>query len=312
MSSRSRSVDTSSSITGRRHNRIIAFLTLETKSAPKLLMGPIVIFLLAITVFPTLYALYISMHNYQLTNPLEMKFVGLDNYAALFTDSRFWNALKTTGIFMGSSLIVELVLGFVLALLIAKNFKGSSIVKSVFLLPTITTPVVVGLIWVMLYDPQFGIINYFLGMFMEPQSWLANESTAIWALVVVDVWEWSPFVALVLLAGLQSLPNEPYEAAEVDGASKWQAFVHLTLPLMKPYIIIAIVFRFMDLFRWFDTIYVMTKGGPGTATETLNMFGYLTGFEFLNMGYAAVIGIIMLIIIIVVSQTIIKRVMIKE
>lgn len=147
---------------------------------------------------------------------------------------------------------------------------------------------------------------------MEPQSWLAHESTAIWALVVVDVWEWSPFVALVLLAGLQSLPNEPYEAAEVDGASKWQAFVHLTLPLMKPYIIIAIIFRFMDLFRWFDTIYVMTKGGPGTATETLNMFGYLTGFEFLNMGYAAVIGIIMLIIIIVVSQTIIKRVMIKE
>lgn len=310
MSSKSSQADTSSDM-NQRKRRMMSLLTLESRSASKILMGPIVVFLLAITVFPTLYALYISLHNYQLTDPLGMKFIGLDNYATLLTDPRFWNALKTTGIFMGGSLVLEIVIGFVLALLIAKNFKGSSFVKSVFLLPTITTPVVVGLIWMMLYDPQFGIINYFLSMFMEPQSWLANESTAIWALVAVDVWEWSPFVALVLLAGLQSLPNEPYEAAEVDGASKWEAFLHLTLPLMKPYIIIAVIFRFMDLFRWFDTIYVMTKGGPGTATETLNMFGYLTGFEFLNMGYAAVIGIVMLITIIVVSQTIIKRVMIK-
>lgn len=301
-----------SSVTKSQKNRIVSLLTLETKSAPKILMGPIVVFLLAITVFPTVYALYISSHNYHLADPLGRKFVGLGNFMTLFTDPRFWNAFKNTSIFMGGSLILEIILGFILALLIAKNFRGSSIVKSVFLLPTITTPVVVGLIWIMLYDPQFGIINYVLSFFMEPQAWLANERTAIWALVVVDVWEWSPFVALVLLAGLQSLPNEPYEAAEVDGASKWMTFLHLTLPLMKPYILIALIFRFMDLFRWFDTIYVMTKGGPGTATETLNMFGYLTGFEFLNMGYAAAIGIVMLIVIIIVSQTIIKRVMIKE
>lgn len=282
--------------------------TLETKWTPILLMSPITIFLLCITVFPTIYALIISLQNYELTNPLGRAFIGFENYVSLFSDSRFWNAVKVTLTFLAGSLFFEMVLGFLLALLISRNFRGSRFVKSVFLLPTITTPVVVGLIWIMMYDPQFGVINYFLtSVGMNPQNWLANTDTAIWALIAVDIWEWTPFVTLVLLAGLQSLPLEPYEAAKVDGANYLQSFYHITLPQMKHYIIIAFIFRFMDAFRWFDTIYVMTKGGPGTATETLNMFGYLTGFEFLNMGYAAAIGIFMLIMMIVISQGFVKK-----
>lgn len=287
--------------------------TLETRWTPLLLMGPITIFLLSITVFPTIYALVISLQDYELTNPLGRVFIGFENYMSLFSDSRFWNAVKVTLIFLVGSLFFEMILGFLLALLISRNFRGNRLVKSVFLLPTITTPVVVGLIWIMMYDPQFGVINYFLtSIGLDPQNWLANSDTAIWALIAVDVWEWTPFVALVLLAGLQSLPLEPYEAAKVDGANALQSFYHITLPQMKHYIIIAFIFRFMDAFRWFDTIYVMTKGGPGTATETLNMFGYLTGFEFLNMGYAAAIGIVMLIMMIVISQGFIKKFFISK
>ncbi|CAM4091479.1 sugar ABC transporter permease [Paenibacillus alkaliterrae] len=286
--------------------RLKLLFELETDSAYRLLVAPIVIFLLAVTVFPTLFALYTSTQHYFLSEPYNKHFTGLGNYAYMLQDSRFWGSLKTTFIFMASSIVIEMIMGIALALLMTRKFFGSGLAKTLFLLPTITTPVVVGLIWVMLYDPQFGFINYVLGeLGFAPQAWLSGEKSAIWAVVAVDVWEWTPFVALVVLAGLQSLPDEPYEAATVDGANTVQKFFHLTLPLITPYLLIAFVFRFMDLFRWFDTIYVMTKGGPGTATETLNMFGYLTGFNFMNVGYAASIGLTMLFMITAISKFVI-------
>lgn len=287
-------------------NRVKLLFQLETDSAPKLLVAPIFVFLMSVTVFPTLYALYTSTQRFLLSEPYNRHFNGIGNYWFMLQDSRFWGSLKTTFVFMLFSLIIEMILGVLLALLMSRKFGGSGLAKTLFLLPTITTPVVVGLIWVMMFDPQFGIINYALGQLgFAPQAWLAGEDTAIWAVIAVDVWEWTPFVALVVLAGLQSLPEEPYEAATVEGASAIQKFIHLTLPLIQPYLVIAFVFRFMDLFRWFDTIYVMTKGGPGTATETLNMFGYLTGFNFMNVGYAASIGLTMLFMIIAISKFVI-------
>lgn len=289
------------------------FFTLETKWTAVLLMSPIVIFLLCTTVFPTIYALIISLQSYNLADVAGREFIGLGNFTKLFADSQFWNAMKVTGIFLSGSLFFEMILGFCLALLISKNFRGNRLVKTIFLLPTVTTPVVVGLIWVMMYDAQFGVINYFLtSVGLSPQDWLANSDKAIWALIVVDIWEWTPFVALVILAGLQSLPTEPYEAARVDGASSWQMFRHVTLPMVKHYVIVAFIFRFMDAFRWFDTIYVMTKGGPGTATQTLNMFGYFSAFEYLNMGYAAAIGIVMLIMMILISQVFVKSFLLRK
>jgi multiple sugar transport system permease protein len=288
-------------------NKVKAFWSLETKAAPKLLLAPIFIFLLTLTVFPLLFAITTSLQSYKLTDPLDQHFIGLYNFLAVLKDERFWNSLKNTLQFISFSLVMEMILGMIVALLLTRKFRGSQIAKSLFLLPTITTPVVVGLIWVMLYDSQFGIINFVLGKLGLPlQTWLSNTHAAMWALIAVDIWEWTPYVALVLLAGLQSLPHEPYEAAEVDGASAFQKFFHLTLPLIQPYILIAVVFRFMDSFRWFDTIYVMTRGGPGIATETVNMYGYLQGFTHLNMGYAATLGLCMLFIITFVSKRIVS------
>jgi len=290
-----------------RKHRLKQMLVLETDNAYRLLIAPITIFLLAVTVFPTLFALYTSTQHYLLYEPYNKHFNGLGNYLFMLQDGRFWGALKNTLVFMSVSLVGEMALGTLLALLLSRGSFGVGLAKTLFLLPTITTPVVVGLIWVMLYDPQFGLINYALGKLgLAPQAWLASDKTAIWAVILVDIWEWTPFVALVVLAGLQSLPVEPYEAATVDGAGSMQKFIHLTLPLLTPYLLIAFVFRFMDLFRWFDTIYVMTKGGPGTATETLNLFGYLTGFTFMNMGYAAAIGITMLMIMIFLARYVLR------
>ena len=288
-------------------NRLIHIFSLETKAAPKLLLLPIVIFLLSLTVFPLIYAILTSLQYYVLSDPLAKRFIWLQNYTKMLYDGRFWNSLVNTFHFIAVSLTLEMVLGIIMALLLARKFLGSGLAKTLLLLPTITTPVVVGLIWIMLYDPQFGLINYLLvELGFHPQAWLDSEKSAMWALIIVDVWEWTPFVALVLLAGLQSLPVEPYEAAMVDGASPFQRFIHLTLPLLKPYLIIAFLIRFMDAFRWFDTIYIMTKGGPGTATETVNMYGYLTGFNFLNMGYAATLGITMLVLITFISTLVVK------
>ena len=287
--------------------RLVHVFSLETKTAPKLLLLPIVIFLLSLTVFPLIYAILTSLQYYVLSDPLAKRFVWLQNYTNMLYDERFWNSLVNTFHFIAVSLTLEMVLGIIMALLLARKFLGSGLAKTLLLLPTITTPVVVGLIWIMLYDPQFGLINYLLvELGFHPQAWLDSEKSAMWALIIVDVWEWTPFVALVLLAGLQSLPVEPYEAAMVDGASPFQRFIHLTLPLLKPYLIIAFLIRFMDAFRWFDTIYIMTKGGPGTATETVNMYGYLTGFNFLNMGYAATLGITMLVLITIISTLVVK------
>lgn len=287
--------------------KLAAFFTLETASAYRLLLAPLVVLLLAITVVPTLFAIYTSTHDYRLTE-LDKDFIGISNFVDVLKDGRFWGSFKTTSLYIVGALIPELILGLILAMLLQRNFRGNKLAKSLFLLPTITTPVVIGLIWIMMYDPQFGIINYiFHSLGLPGQTWLSNPKTALWVLVSIDIWEWTPFVALILYAGLQSVPNEPYESASVDGANRLQTFFHLTLPFLTPYLVIACIFRLMDTFKWFDTIYVMTKGGPGTSTETLNMYAYLTGFKFLDMGHAAAIGIIMLVVITVLSQIIAKK-----
>lgn len=283
-------------------------LSLESRNAHRILLAPLVITLLAITIFPTIFAVFLSLQDYSLTD-VKMDFIGLGNFMEVFWDPRFWNSFRNTLTFILGAVIPELILGLILALLFQQNFRGNRIAKSLFLMPTVTTPVVVGLIWIMLYDPQFGLINYIITeLGFSPQAWISNSDTALWVLISVDIWQWTPFVALVLLAGVQSLPTDPYEAALVDGAGRFQRFFYITLPLLVPYFIIAFIFRFMDAFRWFDTIYVMTKGGPGTSTETLNMFAYLTSFKFLDMGYAATITIVMLAMIIIFTQFIIKKI----
>ncbi len=291
-----------------RKARIIQTITLERKSAPLLLMLPLIITLLAITVFPIIYAVRTSLMHYELDSAVR-GFNGFKNYIKIFFDLRFWNGFKNTMVFTFGAISCEIVIGMGISLLLNKNPSGSSALKTLFLIPMISTPVVISLMWVLILNPQFGLINFFLkGLGLPPQAWLANTGQAMMALIMIDVWEWTPFAILVFIAGLQSISQEIYEASAIDGANPWQNFRYITLPSLRPFILIVTVFRFMDAFRWFDTIAVVTKGGPGISTENWSFYGYISAFQRLDMGYSAALGVIMLIIVISVSQFFIKRV----
>lgn len=283
-------------------------LQLETKYAPFILLIPLLVTLLVITVFPIIYALITSFQDFRLDASTK-SFIGFRNYLTIITDLRFWNGLKNTLTFSFGAIIFELFIGLIISLLLVRSCFGSSVLKSLILIPMVSTPVVISLIWILLLNPQFGLLNYFFSLLhIPPQSWLASPKQAMWALILVDVWEWTPFAVLVLIAGLQSIPEELYEAAAIDGAKSFQAFRFITLPYLEPFILIVMVFRFMDAFRWFDTIAVITKGGPGISTETWSYYGYITAFKHLDMGYSAALGVIMLFTVVFISQLFIKRI----
>ncbi len=283
-------------------------LVLESKYAPLVLLLPLIAALLFTTLFPTIYALGTSMTDFKLDSSVR-NFAGLDNYVRIFSDLRFWNGLKNTLIFTIGAISLEIVLGMAISILLVRISFGSNLLKSVILIPMISTPVVISLMWSLLLNPQFGLLNYLLDIIgLPPQNWLALKGQALWALILIDVWEWTPFAVLVLMAGLQSIPEEMYEAGAIDGAKPWQAFRYITIPFLQPFILVVTVFRFMDAFRWFDTIAVVTKGGPGVSTENWSYYGYITAFKHLDMGYSAALGIIMLIVVISVSQMLIKRI----
>ncbi len=290
-------------------SRLYDFVHLEKSGSYKLLLYPGVIVMLLLTVVPTVFALVISLQNYNLAAPWDRGFVFLDNYLNVLKDPRFWTALKNTAIFTFFGLLVEVGLGMVLALMLNKKVYGGGFVKSAFLIPMISTPVVVGLVWKMFYDPQFGMINFFLGKLgINPIDWLGNPKLALPSVIFVDVWEWTPFVLLILFSALRSLPQDPYEAAIVDGASPFQTFRYITLPMLTPAITVAVVFRFIDLFKWMDTIYVMTAGGPGMATETLSMYAYLNAFKLLDMGKATAICVLILVFVSQIGSRVGKRI----
>ena len=293
--------------------KVKKFVTLESDNSWKFLYYPGQIILLIITMVPTIYALILSLQKYNLAKPQERHFSFLGNYWDVLMNYRFWNSFKVTGIFTITSLVVEVALGMVLAVCLSKRIFGKGIAQILILIPMITTPVVVGLVWKMFYDPQFGTLNYFLSILgIESIDLLSGKGTALIALIIVDIWEWTPYVTLILLSGIQSLPSEPYEAIRVDGATSWQTFRYLTLPLLKPVISIAVVFRFMDLFKWMDTVYVISNGGPGISTETMSYYAYTNNFKFLEVGFSAAMCIIMLIIILVICNTVGKREMLND
>jgi len=239
-------------------------------------------------------------------------FVGLSHFVRLFQDEFFWSAMSVTFRFLAFVVLIEFFLGLFLALILSREIKGRSIIRSLFLLPMMLAPVVVGLIWRFILNDEVGILNYFFSLIHLPaQSWLGDVNTALGAIMLVDIWQWTPFMILVLLAGLQSLPDEPFEAARIDGASAWQTFKFITIPLLKPAILIALLFRTIDAYRIFDIIYVMTYGGPKTSTEPLSLYVYRNGFRHYDMGYTAALSLVMLVIIIAISQGYIKF-MVKE
>ena len=233
------------------------------------LMIPSFLVLFSITIVPLIGSFVSSLFDWDLSNPDERSFIGLQNFVNLFTNSDFWYSAWLTLYQVGATVIGQLVLGMLIALLLARQFKGVKLLRSVYLIPMMTTPIVAGLIWKMLFNPDRGMINYFLSFIgIENVNWLGDSALAMPAIIITDLWLSTPFVTVILLAGIMSISPEYLEAAKVDGASAFRSFWHITLPLLKPMIWLALLFRVMDAIKRFDTIYVMTGGGPGRSTET--------------------------------------------
>lgn len=260
-------------------------------------LSPAVIFLGGMAAYPFVYSVWLSLHQWNLAKrKTSWNWVGFDNYRRiLFEDPFFWNAVKVTLIFLSVAIIVEFLLGLGIALLISQETRLLGPIQTILVMPMMITPVVVGLIWRFMFNTDLGVINWALSSIgISGPLWLGNPSTALVSVIIADVWEWTPFMALIMLAALQSLPREPMEGAVVDGASRRQAFMTIVLPLIRPAIFIALLLRAIDAFRAFDLFYVLTQGGPGTSTEVLSLYTYKWGFKFFELGYASALAYVMI------------------
>jgi multiple sugar transport system permease protein len=270
-----------------------------------LLVSPAVAVLLLMTIVPAIYLLYSSFFNFTLLAPVR-RFVGLENYGNILTDEIIRHDVLVTLFFVAVAVSLELIIGMLLALALAPRTLGNSIASTLLLLPFAMTPAVSALLWRELLNPNYGWVDFYLqriGVMGEPIEWLSSATTAWIALIGLDVWQWTPFVALILMAGLQGMPQEPQEAAVVDGATGLQSFWYITLPLLMPFIAIAVLLRVVQAFKTFDTVTILTGGGPGTATEIVNLTLYRVGLQNFQIGAASALGIVLLILLmIVVSQ----------
>lgn len=241
-----------------------------------------------VALFPLLYVIYLSFHRRLLIFDIS-KFVGLENYRFLLQDDRFWNALQNTAYFTGVSVSAQLLLGLGIALLLNRSFRGKDWVRALVLVPWVIPTVVSARMWEWIYNPEFGILNFLLG---AKVNWLGTPGLALHAAIFADVWKTTPFVVILLLAGLQIIPRELYQAARVDGAGAWAAFRRITLPLLMPVLLVALVFRMLDAWRVFDVIYVLTGGGPANTTETLSLYAYKMLFQTLQFGYGSALSVV--------------------
>jgi len=250
--------------------------------------APAVIFAAGMIAFPIGYAVWLSLSDVTLGS--QPRFAGFGNFARLLTDNEFWNGLRITLVLYAISLVLQISLGTWLGLLMARTSFARGLVRTVMVSPFMLPPVVVGMMAIVILDPSFGVANWLLTRIgLPPGLWLSDPSTVVATIAALDTWQWTPFVALIVMGGYLSLPSDVFEAAEIDGASGWQRFRLVTLPLLLPTIVTAAVLRSVDLLRLFDIIYLTTQGGPGTASTTLNILAYRRGFEFSDLGYASAI-----------------------
>jgi multiple sugar transport system permease protein len=265
-------------------------------------LAPAVIVVILLMAFPIGYTLFLSVHSWTGGLNQSPRFLGIDNYVNLLGDLRFRSALLTTFLFTTTAVVVQTVLGVGIALLLHRPFRGRPVVRTLLLFPLVATPVAVALIFVLLYQPQLGLLNQLLEpLGIGPVEWVANSSLALWSLVIADTWQWTPLIALIVLAGLTALPQWPFEAAAVDGATRLQTVRYVTLPLLTPTIIVAVTLRAIDALKTFDMIMVITGGGPGFATETVNIYAYRTTFQYQQLGYSASLLITFLVVIAAVT-----------
>ncbi len=261
-----------------------------------LLLGPCVLYLLAFSIYPLVTSLIRSFEDYN-SQKNTWRWIGLGNYRQLFSDPQFWHTVEHTVIFTFGGVAIQVVLGTALALFFNQRLRGATFVRGLLILPMLLTPIVVGLMWRALLNPDWGMLNWLANhLGFHNVQWLSDPGTALRTLIMVDCWQWTPFVFVIVFARLQALPQEVFEAGEVDGANWFQRTRYLTLPLLMPAIVFAAVFRGIDAFRTFDLVYGLTNGGPVQSTSTLSFQSFQNGFEYFHYGYASAIAYVMVVV----------------
>jgi len=272
-----------------------ARLPTQGRGEALLLLGPCALYLIAFSIFPLITSLVRSFQDYD-TRANTWTWIGLRNYSQLIHSSEFWTVVKNTVVLTAAGVAIQVVLGTALALFFNQQLRGSWIVRGILILPMLLTPIVVGLMWRALLNPEWGLLNWLaVKLGFGYVGWLSDPHVALWTLVLVDSWQWTPFVFVIVYARLQALPQEVFEAGSVDGASWFQRTAYLTLPLLAPAIVFAAVFRAIDAFRTFDLVYGLTNGGPVISTSTLSFQAFQNGFEFQHYGYASAISYVMVL-----------------
>lgn len=272
------------------------------KKAGRAFLLPAVIILLALTIFPFFFSLFLSFGKVSFLGGLQIHFAGLKNWIRLFDDERFYNALSNTILIAAIAVAIEYVLGLGLALLLNRRVKGATFFRVLFLLPMMLTPIAVGYMWRMMFNPTRGPIDHVLPLLGLPAvAWLIEPKIVLYSVILTDIWHWTPFMILILFAGLQSIPPALLEAARVDGASSWQLFREVVFPLLAPASIAAILLRTIEILKIIDKIYILTGGGPGISSESMTLFGYSLGLRAFDLAYGATIAFSLFITVLVIS-----------
>ncbi|TAK23943.1 MAG: sugar ABC transporter permease [Chloroflexota bacterium] len=276
---------------------------------PYLLLAPSLVITVAILLFPLGFSLLVSFQDYTLARPDYRPFVGIANYVSVVTQPGLALALWNTFVFTAGSVSLQFLLGLGFALLMSREFRGHGVIRTCLMLPLFLTPSIVALNWSFMFYPRTGVIPWLLSLVGAPANYpyLADPNTAMASLIVVEVWRATPFMFIILLAGIQSLPQETLEAAAIDGANAWQTLRHIMLPLLMPLILVALTIRGMDAFREFDLIYLLTGGGPGQKTEVISMLAYNMGFKFFDMGRASALAYVILFLVLLLSIYFVRR-----
>ena len=262
---------------------------------------PLMVVLFVLTVGPTLFMFFLSFRSWVITLPGTNVFAGLENFYRMAQDPRFWNSVKVSIYLAGTPIVMQLILGMALALALHTNLKGFGMCKVLYVSPMIIPPVVVGLIWKIMFIPDVGSFNYFLELIgIQGPDWLNRMDTAVWAIIIAAVWEWTPFVTITILAGLESLPPEPFEAAKIDGASGTKTFWYITLPMLLPILAVVILFRIIESLGVLPLIFMMTDGGPANATETINYYAFKM-FNYYEISYSSSIIVVIFFTILALS-----------
>jgi len=273
----------------------------ERRLRPYLLfIWPALIVSSALIIFPWIFTIWMSLNDWHIGS--KQVFVGLDNYLNLLTNRRFLESIGHTIYFTILAVVLPMLLGTLAALVFHKKFRGRGFFRTLFIMPMMATPVAVALVWTMMFHPQLGVLNYLLSLVgTPPQAWVFHPASVIPSLVLVETWQWTPLVMLIVLGGLAAIPQEPYESAQIDGANAWQKFRYITLPMIAPFLMVAVIIRSIDALKSFDIIYAITQGGPGTASETINLYLYSVAFAYYDVGYGSAIAVVFFILIVLLS-----------